>query len=47
LNTAIVLIPAPVQLLEIEGAGHDLGRNHAVTAARIAETASSFLHPRP
>lgn len=47
LNTAITLIPAPVQLLEIEGAGHDLGRNHAVVAASIAEKASSFLHPHP
>jgi predicted alpha/beta-hydrolase family hydrolase len=40
LKSAIVLIPAPVQLLEIEGAGHDLGRNHDAVAARIA---SSFL----
>ena len=40
LTAAIALIPAPAQLLEIEGAGHDLGRNHAATAARIA---SSFM----
>jgi uncharacterized protein len=40
LKSAMALIPAPVQLLEIEGAGHDLGRNHAAVAARIA---SSFL----
>ena len=36
LNSAIALIPARVKLLEIEGAGHDLGRNHAAVAARIA-----------
>lgn len=35
-KSAIALIPAPVQLLEIEGAGHDLGRNHAAVAAKIA-----------
>jgi uncharacterized protein len=35
MKAAISLIPAPVQLLEIEGAGHDLGRNHATVAARI------------
>lgn len=36
LNSAIALIPAQVKLLEIEGAGHDLGKNHAAVAARIA-----------
>ena len=36
LNSAIALIPARVKLLEIEGAGHDLGKNHAAVAARIA-----------
>lgn len=35
LKNAMALIPAPVQLLEIKGAGHDLGRNHAAVAARI------------
>ena len=40
LKTAIALILAPVQLLEIEGAGHDLGRNHTALAAQIA---SSFV----
>ena len=30
-------IPAPVQLLEIEGAGHDLGRDHAALARRIVD----------
>ena len=37
---AVKLIPAPVQLLEIEGAGHDLGRSHAQVAAKIV---SAFL----
>jgi uncharacterized protein len=36
LKSAIGLIPAPVQLLEIEGVGHDLGRNHKQVAAKIA-----------
>ncbi|MGB6946767.1 MAG: alpha/beta fold hydrolase [Bryobacteraceae bacterium] len=40
LTSAIALIPAPVQVLEIEGAGHDLGRNQAAVAARIV---SAFL----
>ncbi len=35
LRDAIVLIPAHAKLLEIEGAGHDLGRNHAAVAATI------------
>ncbi len=36
MRSAIQLIPAPVRLIEIEGAGHDLGRNHAAVADRIA-----------
>ncbi len=36
LETAITLIPARTQLLEIEGAGHDLGRNLMAVAAKIA-----------
>jgi hypothetical protein len=40
LRAAIALIPAPTQLLEIQPAGHDLGRNHTVLAAEVA---SSFL----
>ncbi|MBV9768840.1 MAG: alpha/beta fold hydrolase [Bryobacterales bacterium] len=32
---AMALISAPVQLLQIEGAGHDLGRNHAAVAERV------------
>jgi len=35
LRGAIPLIPAPVKLLEIEGAGHDLGRDPAAVAAKI------------
>ncbi len=35
LQRAIALIPAQVRLLEVEGAGHDLGRDHAGLAARI------------
>jgi predicted alpha/beta-hydrolase family hydrolase len=42
LKAAIAMIPAPAQLLEIEGAGHDLGRNHASVAARIVTAASEF-----
>ena len=44
LKGAIGLIPAPARLLEIEGVGHDLGRNHAAVASRIA---SAFLEPQP
>ncbi len=45
LKTAMSLIPAPVRLLEIEGAGHDLGRgnsgnNHGPLAERVV---SAFL----
>jgi uncharacterized protein len=36
LRNAIALISAHVSTLEIEGAGHDLGRNHSDVAARIA-----------
>ena len=36
LKSAIALITAPVQLLEIEGAGHDLGRDREAVAAKIA-----------
>jgi predicted alpha/beta-hydrolase family hydrolase len=41
-KSAIALIPAPVQLLEIEGVGHDLGRNHAAVAAQIATAFLAF-----
>lgn len=36
LKNAIALIPGRVKLLEIEGAGHDLGRNPPIVAAKIA-----------
>ena len=36
LKGAIALIPSPVRLLEIQGAGHDLGRDHSSVAAKIA-----------
>jgi predicted alpha/beta-hydrolase family hydrolase len=36
IKSAIALIPAPVRLLEIDSAGHDLGRNHAPLAEKIA-----------
>jgi predicted alpha/beta-hydrolase family hydrolase len=42
IKRAMPLIPAPVQLLEIEGVGHDLGRNHAAVAARIAAAFLGF-----
>jgi uncharacterized protein len=40
LKAAIALIPARSQLLEVEGGGHDLGRDHPKLAAKIA---ASFL----
>ena len=35
LRQAIQLIPAETRLIELEGAGHELGRDHAGLAARI------------
>lgn len=35
LKTAMALITVETALLEIEGAGHDLGRNHTALAAKI------------
>jgi predicted alpha/beta-hydrolase family hydrolase len=40
LKSAITLLATPAQLLEITGAGHDLGRDRSAVAARIA---SAFL----
>jgi predicted alpha/beta-hydrolase family hydrolase len=37
LKQALSLIPAANHLLEIEGAGHELGRNAAATATKIVE----------
>jgi predicted alpha/beta-hydrolase family hydrolase len=34
MQAALRLIPAPVELLAMEGAGHDLGRNHEAAAQR-------------
>src|SRR5665213_640518 len=42
LKNAIALIPAPVRLLEIEGAGHDLGRDREAVAAKIAVAFLAF-----
>jgi predicted alpha/beta-hydrolase family hydrolase len=44
MKSAIPLIPAPVQLLEIEGVGHDLGRDRETVAAKIA---AAFTALRP
>jgi predicted alpha/beta-hydrolase family hydrolase len=35
LRQAMALIPAETRLIELEGAGHELGRNHAELAKRI------------
>ena len=37
MRAAIQLIPASVMLIEAEGAGHDLGRNHAALVQRIVD----------
>jgi predicted alpha/beta-hydrolase family hydrolase len=37
MRNAIQLISAPVRLIEVEGVGHDLGRNHAALARRIVD----------
>jgi uncharacterized protein len=37
MRVALETILAPVQLLELAGAGHDLGRKHSELAARIVE----------
>jgi predicted alpha/beta-hydrolase family hydrolase len=38
LQQAIALIPVETRLLELEGAGHELGRDHAKLAQRVADT---------
>jgi uncharacterized protein len=45
MRSAIQLIPAPVRLIEIEGAGHDLGRHHAALAATIVQAFLGFPKP--
>ena len=49
IKNAVALIPAHVNLLEIEGAGHDLGKNHSELAARIVQAflGDSRLQARP
>jgi len=37
LRVALEMITAPVRMLEVAGAGHDLGRKHAELATRIVE----------
>jgi uncharacterized protein len=44
LKSAIGLIPAPVKLIEIEGAGHDLGRTAGRTALGIATAFFAFAN---
>src|ERR1700687_970804 len=43
LKQALSLIPAKTQLLEIEGAGHELGRNLDATAAKIIAVAQTIV----
>ena len=43
MREAIRLIPAKTELLEIEKAGHDLGRDKAGVAAKIAEAFVAFV----
>ena len=40
---ALALIPASTKLFEIDGAAHDLGRNHAAIATKIVAQALSFF----
>ncbi|HTW63822.1 MAG TPA: alpha/beta fold hydrolase [Bryobacteraceae bacterium] len=44
MRAAIQLIPVPAALLEIEGAGHDLGRNHAAVAEKIVPALLNLAH---
>ena len=43
MRAALRLIPAKTELLEIENAGHDLGRDKAAVAARIVEALMGFV----
>ncbi len=45
LKSATSLIPAPVRLVEIEGAGHELGRDRARVALQIVLAFLSFAGP--
>lgn len=42
LRNALKLIPAETRLLEVSGAGHDLGRQRQELAARIVETVGAI-----
>jgi hypothetical protein len=42
LKSAVALIPAPVRLIEVAGAGHDLGRDREALAARIGAAFLEF-----
>jgi predicted alpha/beta-hydrolase family hydrolase len=42
LKEALALVPARTRLIEIAGAGHDLGRDHAGLASRIVAELKSF-----
>jgi uncharacterized protein len=42
LQQAIALIPVETRILEIEGAGHELGRDHAALAKRIVAESQVF-----
>jgi predicted alpha/beta-hydrolase family hydrolase len=42
LKAAIALIPAPTQMLSIDGVGHDLGRNQSDLAAKVASFVLAF-----
>jgi hypothetical protein len=46
LRAAIQLIAAPTALLEEQGVGHDLGRNHAALAPKIVEAFLKFSNHR-
>ncbi len=45
MRSAIQLIPAPVQLMEAEGAGHDLGRDRAALASKIVAAFLGLPNP--
>ncbi len=47
LKSAMGLIPVPARLLEIERAGHDLGRDHAAVAAKIVSAFLEFQTASP
>ena len=44
LKSAMALIPAPIKLLEIDGVGHDLGRDPSKVRARIVSEFLAWAH---